>query len=235
MTCERISPRESSSIGNVTSSTPYGLTNDHRERDRGAGEEAALAARPRRRTVDPATEEVQPEVREAELRTMPCTLAHSHISTGHHHERVATDDAVGHLDDPQQHEQEEHADDERPLRPEGEDAGERGDGEPARHAAGRARAGARGGTRGSRCRRRRDRRTAGCRTPPTLRYEHAVRHLGEPRLRDPLGAGRGVREHVVVRDAVVEDVLAGPQVPEERVVGQLRAGRRPSRTRRRPR
>ena len=109
----------------------------------------------------------------------------------------------------------------RPLRPDGVDAGQRGDGEPAR---------ARMRSRTRRSARRyastpiagadERRRTAGCRTPPTLRYEHAVRDLGQPRLRDPLRAGRGEREHVVVRDAVVEDVLAGAQVPEERVVGQ---------------
>ena len=58
--------------------------------------------------------------------------------------------------------------------------------------------------------------------------QDAVGDLGEPRLRDPLRARRGEREDVVVRDAVVEDVLAGPQVPEERVVGQARDPDRPS-------
>ena len=58
--------------------------------------------------------------------------------------------------------------------------------------------------------------------------QQRVRHLGEPRLRHPLGAGSGEREHVVVRDAVVEDVLAGAQVPEERVVRQLRQPRGPT-------
>ena len=144
-----------------------------------------------------------------------------------HDERVPSDDAVRHLDHPEQYQEEEHADQERPLRPEGVDPGERRERdsaghdpvphEPQREAV---------------CEQADARADDADEAPHSERADRpvqdAVGDFGEPRLRDPRRTGGGEREDVVVRDAVVEDVLAGPQVPEERIVGQARDPDRPT-------
>ena len=58
---------------------------------------------------------------------------------------------------------------------------------------------------------------------PTDAVERAVHDLGQPRLRDPVRARGRERVRIAVRDAVIEDQLAGAQVPEERVVAERAA------------
>ena len=167
ITCDRISLRDSSSIGNRTSDTPYGLMNDTRNPMTAPVAIDALAPEPRRRAVDPPADEVQPQVREPERERAVDVDPEPHQHRDHDH-RVTAHERVRHLDDPQEHEEEEQAEHERPLRPEREHAQERDAALIAeRRAACSGTAAARAGRRAHRPPRRRGRRTRGCRTRRT--------------------------------------------------------------------
>ena len=232
--CDRMSPRDRSATGNITSSTPYGFANVTTNAIDRSDEQPSLSPVPRSVAVDPAAEQVQGQIREAE-REAAVGVRPEPEQHREHDERMATDDAVGHFDDPEQHQEEEHADQERALRPEGVDPRERGERDPAGHQPVAREPQAPGGTRADRCPRRRAPTKQRTPNAPNDPVQDPVGDLGEPRLRDPLRTRSSEREDVVVRDAVVEDVLAGAQVPEERVVGELRDADRPAERARRSR
>ena len=198
---------------------PYGFANETVRPSSVPDDEIALAAAPRHVAVEPAAEHVQADVddtqREAAVHVRP-EPEHDRQRD----ERPARDARVGNLDDPD--------DDEREREPEGERTLREHD-----HVARYATTEMRPARTRSPVRRRASRYDISVIAAPVTRdeqadaeradraVERAVRELGEPRLRDPVDARRGVREDVAVRHAVIEHVAPDAQVPEERVVGEL--------------
>ena len=132
---------------------------------------------------------------------------------------MASDPTVGHLDDPAEDHEEEHTEQQRALGPERVDATERGD---------RDQRGAYPVTREPQCEAERehgdgrtgDRAEHADAERPERRVERRVQQFREPRLCDPVRSRRGVRVDVLTRNPVIEDVVTGLEVDEERVVGQ---------------
>ena len=113
-----VAARQQLRSGTCTSPTPYGFTNTAAKRDR-PRRRAAARSRPSHGGA-PSTQRpsrcspryANPSAKRA-VHVRPQPEQHRHDD-----ERVAADEAVGHLDDPEQHEEEQHADQQRPLRPE---------------------------------------------------------------------------------------------------------------------
>ena len=83
MMCDRMSPRDRSSIGNVTQlERRTGSTNAATNADRRPDEQASLSPAQRRCTVEPAAERGAGRGTRSRARSVPWVLTHSHSSTG---------------------------------------------------------------------------------------------------------------------------------------------------------
>ena len=231
----RMSPRRSRSIGKSTSDDAVRVDERRGERDAGAGQQRALPSRPRAGAVEPAAEQVQRRGTRSRARTCRARWPTPRTAPAARPAGGARPRQSGTSTTHRRTSEEEHAEQQRALRPQRVEAAERGD---------RQQRGAHPLAR--QAQREPEREHADQprpRCPPSTRIaerperavERAVEHLGEPRLRDPVHARRGVRVDVVVRDPVVEDVL-------DRCAGARRTScrraarcRRPTRTARRPR